>query len=52
MWVCIARGAMQTHIPLSWYQPLRILGILLAALAIQFVLNGIVEFVHVSGFVK
>lgn len=30
----------------------RILGILLAALAIQFVLNGIVEYVHVSGFVK
>ena len=30
----------------------RILGILLAALAIQFVLNGIVEFVHVSGFIK
>ena len=30
----------------------RILGILLAALAIQFVLNGIVEFVHVNGFVK
>jgi multiple antibiotic resistance protein len=30
----------------------RILGILLAALAIQFVLNGIVEFVHVNSFVK
>lgn len=30
----------------------RILGILLAALAIQFVLNGIVEFVHVNGIVK
>lgn len=29
----------------------RILGILLAALALQFVLNGIVMFVHVAGFV-
>jgi multiple antibiotic resistance protein len=30
----------------------RILGILLAALAIQFILNGITTFVQVSGFVK
>ena len=30
----------------------RILGILLAALAIQFMLNGIAMFAHTSGFIK